>query len=54
MKNKSSILTIVLALVAVAALVFAFVMNGQKTSIETELNKKIEDLKAYFEKKMEW
>ena len=46
MKNKSSILTIVLALVAVAALVFAFVMNGQKTSIETELNKKIEDLNS--------
>ena len=49
MKNKSSILTIVLALVAVAALVFAFVMNGQKTSLENDLNKKIEDLKAKIE-----
>ena len=49
MKNKSSILTIILALVAVAAIVFAVVTNGQKASIETDLNKQIDDLKAQVE-----
>ena len=46
MKNGSKILTIVLALVAVAALVFGFVANGQKGTIEADLNKQIEELEG--------
>ena len=47
MKN-SKVLTIVLALVAIAALVFGFVTNGQKG----DLNKQITDLKSQMESKV--
>ena len=45
--KDNKILTIVLALVAVAALVFGFVANGQKGTLQTkvdELTKKVEEL----------
>ena len=48
MKNNK-ILMIILALVAVAALVFGFVSNGQKADLQTkadELAKKVEELTA--------
>ena len=44
--KKSNILTIVLALVAVAAIIFGVVTNGQKTGLQKE----IEDLKANVQK----